>query len=238
MQEWSVPGYRIVRDLRPHAGPGRSVLALHEASGLPVTLRFHDEPEQRLRSDAQALAGITSPHVAPLYEHVEVMLDGHAGAATARQYVEGASVRPLLPKLAHAGALAILRAGLLALDAAHARGVTHRGYKPENLLVDTAGAVRLADFAIAPPPPQTPEPTGYREDDVRAAFAVFVECVVGPQGGAQKLPRKLRGLAPVAVPGDGAALLEAVSRAGHDAWGSQWLERAQRELSRLVSKVR
>ena len=134
-------------------------------------------------------------------------------------------------------ALSLLRTGLLALGTAHAAGVTHRGYKPENLLVDARGTARLADFAVAPPPP-TPEPTGYREDDVRAAFAVFVECVVGRKGGADKLPRRLRPLAPAAVPGDGAALLDAVSRVGHDTWGREWLSRAERELARRVGKVR
>jgi hypothetical protein len=77
-------------------------------------------------------------------------------------------------------------------------------------------------------------PTGYREDDVRAAFAVFVECVAGPKGGAEKLPRRLRALTPVAVAGDGAALLEAVERVGHDAWGPDWLARAETELARRV----
>ena len=162
-------------------------------------------------------------------------IDGHHSAVTVREYVPGASVRTLLGRLAQESSLALLRHGLLALAAAHERGVTHRAYTASNVVVDERGVARVTDFATVPPPPNAPdEPTGYREDDVRAAFAVFVECVVGREGGAEKLPRRLRGLADPAVAGDRAALLDGVEQAG----GRDWLPRAERELARLVSKVR
>jgi hypothetical protein len=62
--------------------------------------------------------------------------------------------------------------------------------------------------------------------------------VVGSRGGADKLPRRLRGLAVPAVAGDGAALMEAVSKVGQDNWGREWVSRGERELARAVGKVR
>jgi serine/threonine protein kinase len=228
------------------------VLALHEATGLPVALRYHcpaddgDGPTAEwlaaLRADARALAAVTSVHIASLYEHIEVVLDGRFGVATVREYVEGASLGRLLRRstLPHPAALALLRAGLLALAAAHAQGVTHRAYVPENLLVDTRGQPRLADFATLPADgPVRPEnpPQDWILSDVRSAFAVFVACVVGRTGGAGRLPRRLRGLEEPAA-GGAVALLEAVEAVGGAGWGEQWRSRGEQELSRLVARAR
>src|SRR5689334_6225008 len=185
--EWTVPGYVHVRELGRNGG-GRTVLAAHSATGLRVAIRYLGE-DRDFRESARQVVAVESPNIAGLYEYVE----SHDGAATVREYVDGASLRKVLPGIGVAAALSTLKAGLLALVAAHARGVTHRGYKPENILVDAAGSAKLADFAVV-------EVGSTPAEDVTAAFATFVECVTRSQPG--KLPRKLQRLAERTADGD------------------------------------
>jgi serine/threonine-protein kinase len=228
--DWTVPGYRTDRELRAATqATGRTVRAVHEASGLTVALRFHAPADADAmaarRAEAAALASLRSPQIVHVYEHVEAFVGGEVGVATVREFVDGASVGRLTraARLPDESSLVLLRSSLLALTAAHEKGVTHRGYKPENLLVDARGSVRLADFATTPGP-------GAEVADVRAAYELFAASV-------GKLPRKLRGLAGPGEAGHAAGLLEAVDQAGRTAWGAQWSSRGERELAGLVARA-
>ncbi|MEV0198073.1 protein kinase [Nonomuraea sp. NPDC050691] len=148
-----VPGYREVRQLG--AGhTGRVFLATYETTGayvaikyLNATLRRDAEFMERFRTDAAALVEIDEPHVIRLHEYVET-----AGrAAVVMELVDGVSLRALLAEHGHASpeaALAVLKGALLALAAAHERGVAHRDVKPENVLVQADGTVKLGDFGV------------------------------------------------------------------------------------------
>jgi serine/threonine-protein kinase len=70
------------------------------------------------------------------------------------EYVRGATLRHLLEHggpLPIGAALRITRQLLSGLDAAHAMGVLHGDLKPENLLLEPSGNVKLTDFGIARP---------------------------------------------------------------------------------------
>jgi len=229
--EWTVPGYAHVRELGRNGG-SRTVLATHSATGLQVAIRYfgEDRDEAALadrRESARLVVAVESPNIAGLYEYVE----SHDGAATVREYVDGASLREVTTAsgVGLAAALSVLKAGLLALVAAHARGVTHRGYKPENVLVDAAGWAKLADFAIV-------EAGSTPAEDVSAAFATFVDCVTGSQPG--KLPRKLQRLAERAADGDASVLLAELDGTARAAAGTDWEAKGRKDLAQRVDRSR
>ncbi|MBL1083741.1 serine/threonine protein kinase [Streptomyces actinomycinicus] len=197
--DWAVPGYAPVRTLGEGAG-GRVVLARHTATGVPVAVKYlsrrlHGDREflARFRAEARLLGELRHPCVVRLYEYVEA----RAGAAIVMEAVDGVSLRQLLRRHGATGpeaALVLLKGSLLGLGAAHAAGVVHRDYKPENVLVRADGTSALADFGIAvragretgaagtpaymAPEQWEGEPAG-PAGDVYAAAAVFHECLTG-----------------------------------------------------------
>jgi serine/threonine protein kinase len=199
MPEWTVPGYTQLKDLGS-GGFGRVVLARHHAAGVLVAIKYLradllGDPmfAEMFRGEATALASIEDPNVVRLYEYVE----SPDGAAIVMELVEGVSLREIL---AHQGAttaeaaLIVLQGSLLGLAAAHQRGVVHRDYKPENVLVDGAGASKLTDFGLAARTGDQPIPAGTLRyvapeqiagapaspaGDVYAATATFYECLTG-----------------------------------------------------------
>ncbi|MFF9063426.1 serine/threonine-protein kinase [Streptomyces sp. NPDC014882] len=199
MNTWAVPGYSESLELGSGAS-GRVVLAVHEPTGVPVAVKYLSESLRTrpgfvhgFRAEAQLLAGLSSPHVAGLYEYVEAT----DGAAIVMELVDGVSLRAALTRqgpLSPEAALAVLKGSLLGLADAHRVGVVHRDYKPENVLVSPEGVSKLVDFGIAvdagvragaagTPAYMAPEqwtgapasPAG----DVYAATAVFFECLTG-----------------------------------------------------------
>src|SRR6202453_2662599 len=199
MPEWDVPGFTGLRTLGS-GGFGDVVLAQHDGSGTLVAIKYL---RQNLLSDAQftelcraeaaVLASLDDPNVVRLYEYVE----SPSGAAIVMELVEGVSLREILSRQGQTtaeAALVVLQGSLLGLAAAHRRGVVHRDYKPENVLIDGAGASKLTDFGIAARAGDSPIPAGTLvyappeqfggspatpASDVYAATATFYECLTG-----------------------------------------------------------
>ncbi|MEU6727887.1 protein kinase [Nonomuraea wenchangensis] len=148
-----VPGYREVRQLG--AGrTGRVFLATYQSTGayvaikyLNATLRRDVEFMERFRSDTRHLVELDQPDIVRLYEYVETP----ARAALVMELVDGVTLRALLAEHGHVtpeAALAVLKGILLALAAAHEKGVAHRDVKPENVLVQADGTSKLTDFGV------------------------------------------------------------------------------------------
>ena len=106
---------------------------------------------QRFRREAQALAMLEHPNIVPIYNYD---IDAAEGIPwMAMRLVPGGSLADLLKRerLALARSVAILRGVADALDYAHLhpKKFVHRDVKPQNVLLDEAGRVYLADFGIA-----------------------------------------------------------------------------------------
>ncbi|WP_182886298.1 serine/threonine-protein kinase [Microbispora sp. H10885] len=199
MRAWSVPGYREVRELGA-GGAGRVVLATYTTTGAYVAIKYLREELRRdphflagFRHEARVMVELNDPNVVRLYEYVEA----RDGAAIVMELVDGVSLRRILAEhgsTSPEAALVVLKGSLAGLSAAHAAGIVHRDYKPENVLVQADGASKLSDFGIATPsgtpeapagtpPYMAPEqwyggPAG-PATDVYAATCVFYECLTG-----------------------------------------------------------
>ena len=196
---WSVPGYTGLKALGS-GGFGDVVLARHDGSGILVAIKYLRREmlsdarfAEMFRGEAAVLASLDDPHVVRLYEYIE----SPSGAAIVMELVDGVRLRQILARQGGTtpeAALVVLQGSLLGLAAAHARGVVHRDYKPDNVLVDGDGASKLTDFGIAAlagdrsasggtlayaPPEQFAGRSASPAGDVYAATATFFECLTG-----------------------------------------------------------
>ena len=103
---------------------------------------------RRFEREAQAAARLSHPHIANVYD---VGTDGDARFIV-MEYVHGPNLKELIRRqgpFTVEGAAFILRQVAGALDYAHAHGLVHRDVKPQNILVDQHGVVKVVDFGIA-----------------------------------------------------------------------------------------
>jgi hypothetical protein len=116
-------------------------------------VRF-DRPEatsvlrDRLRAEARSLARVTSPHVVVVYD---VGNDERGDVFVAMELVEGETLREWLARGSRSvREIVTMFAGAgRGLAAAHAAGVIHRDFKPDNVLVGVDGRARVGDFGLA-----------------------------------------------------------------------------------------
>ncbi|MEU4573122.1 serine/threonine-protein kinase [Nonomuraea sp. NPDC023979] len=148
-----VPGYRDVRQLG-EGRTGRVFLSTYQATGahvaikyLNATLRRDDAFMARFAEDAAILVDLDDPGVARTYEYVRT----GSRAAVVTELVDGVSLRAILAehgRVRPEAALALVKAVLGGLAAAHERGLAHRDVQPGNVLVQADGAVKLTDFGV------------------------------------------------------------------------------------------
>jgi CheY-like chemotaxis protein len=103
---------------------------------------------ERFKSEIRLARHISSKHVVRTHDIGE--RDGVYYLTM--EYVEGITVRELLDtrgKLGTAPTLAIATQLAQSLVAAHEQGVIHRDIKPQNLLLDASGVLKVMDFGVA-----------------------------------------------------------------------------------------
>lgn len=102
----------------------------------------------RFAREAQAIASLDSQHVVRAYD-VDRYEDVHY---IVMEYFEGQNLRQLVEKegpLDFEDAANYIRQAALGLSDAHKSGVIHRDVKPENIVVDERGFVKILDLGLA-----------------------------------------------------------------------------------------
>lgn len=114
---------------------------------LPEALSGEPAFAERFAREAQMLARLHHPNIVTVHDF------GQASGFfyLIMEYVEGVNLRQAMAagRFTPDQALAIVPMICEALQYAHDEGVLHRDVKPENILLDTKGRVRLVDFGIA-----------------------------------------------------------------------------------------
>lgn len=123
--------------------------------------RAPDERERLLR-EARAMAKLAHPNVVSVYEVGE-----HRGHVfVAMEWIRGQTLRAWCTERHRSWKeiLAVCRQAGEGLAAAHAAGVIHRDFKPDNVMVGDDGRARVLDFGLARTLPETLRPSSEAEE--------------------------------------------------------------------------
>jgi tetratricopeptide (TPR) repeat protein/predicted Ser/Thr protein kinase len=100
---------------------------------------------QRLQAEARAMARLAHPNVVPVLD----LGTDRGRMFLAMELVDGVTLRTWNKGRARKEIVRAMMEAGRGLAAAHAAGLTHRDFKPENVLVGRDGRVRVTDFGLA-----------------------------------------------------------------------------------------
>jgi len=118
---------------------------------LPETMAADPDRRARFDREARVVAGLNHPNIVTLHSVEEA--DSPAGSVhfITMELVVGRTLTQLLPRngfpLDRLLEIAIPLADAVAI--AHRAGITHRDLKPDNIMVDAEGRLRVLDFGLA-----------------------------------------------------------------------------------------
>jgi serine/threonine-protein kinase len=103
---------------------------------------------ERFLREARSMAALSDPNIIQIY----FIGQDEDQVFFAMEFIDGDSLSGFLKrdgKIATGDALKVLLQAAKGLAAAHAEGVIHRDIKPGNIMINTRGVVKVADFGIA-----------------------------------------------------------------------------------------
>jgi len=114
---------------------------------LPAQLASDEEFKERFKREAQAAAALNHPNIITIHEVAEYENRPYI----AMEYVEGESLKKLITKkdLSINKVINMAMQICEGLSKAHQSGIVHRDVKPQNILIDKDGRVRILDFGLA-----------------------------------------------------------------------------------------
>ncbi len=143
------------------------------ATGLTSGERSRLRSHERLLHEARAASALDHPHIGTVYE---IGRDARGRPFLAMAGYPGGSLRDRLESgpLPVPEAIRIARQVADALAAAHRAGILHRDVKPENLVFDADGRVKVVDFGIATAVGREGAREGSRESEAGAGTAAYM----------------------------------------------------------------
>src|SRR5690606_32000265 len=159
-------GHYVLLDKLGEGGMGVVFAAYDRALDRKVAIKLlratGDEAQRRLIREAQAMARLSHPNVVQIYEIGELDDDGSTRAAVlagdgsrpvfiVMEFIDGQTLsawrRQRRPSIAEI--LAVFDAAGRGLAAAHRKGLVHRDFKPDNVMIRSDARVVVMDFGLA-----------------------------------------------------------------------------------------
>ena len=134
----------LARDVRLRRDVAIKLLRVDVARDPSLTERFQRE--------AQHAAALNHPAIAAVYDTGEVPTPNGPLPYIVMEYVDGQTLRDVVGTdgpMPQRRALDVIAEVCQALTFSHQRGIIHRDVKPANIMIGTAGAVKVVDFGIA-----------------------------------------------------------------------------------------
>jgi len=114
---------------------------------LPTHLVENPQAKTRIIHEAQATAALQHPNIAVVHDFIE----SEAETVIVIEFIEGETLAQKI-ELQNQSLKQILEwtVGIVdGLAAAHEKGITHRDIKPQNIMITSAGIVKIMDFGVA-----------------------------------------------------------------------------------------
>lgn len=128
----------------------RDIILNRDVAIKVLRMEYANDPEfiERFDREAQAASSLAHPNIVNIYdvgeeEHILYIV---------MEYVDGFTLKEYIMKhgpLAVEEALDIMKQLTGAIQHAHVNGIVHRDIKPQNVLIDHYGNVKVTDFGIA-----------------------------------------------------------------------------------------
>lgn len=150
-----IADYQLIAELKRgvHATVYRAYEAAHERFVLLKVLHAADESSRaRFHNEATHLAQLEHENLVRVLRYGEAPLpSGKTSAYLALEFIDGQTLAEVMHgrKLPPDLALYVVREILQALGHAHERQLVHRDIKPQNILIDAEGKVKVTDFGLA-----------------------------------------------------------------------------------------